>query len=90
MAQMVLNAIKPKLVELLMKAKASIPGALDALIAWLVGMLPTTVDKLTAGFKQVYGDIVTRLVAWLPSTKVPLTSAGDKLIELLKKVIGKL
>jgi hypothetical protein len=90
MAKIILDAIKPAIIEMLTKVKASIPGALDALIAWLVGMLPTTVDKLTAGFKQVYGDIVTRLIVWLPSTKVPLTSAGDRLIELLKKVIGKL
>jgi hypothetical protein len=91
MADIILKAIKPALSDLLDKLKAQAPAAIDALIAWLITVLPGSVDKLTAAFRTLYSDITTRLVAWLPSTKAPLVATIDKAVGFIKtKVLAKL
>lgn len=91
MADIILKAIKPVLGDLLDKLKAGAPAFIDATIAWLTSLLPASVDKLTAAFGTLYGDVTGRLVAWLPSTAPGLTAAVDKAVALVKmKVIAKL
>jgi hypothetical protein len=88
---LILAAIKPLLTELIAKAKAGAPALIDAAVAWAIGMLPGTIDKLTVAFRQVYGDITGRLVAWLPSTRAPLAAGVNRLLDLVStKVIAKL
>lgn len=91
MAKLIIDAIKPVLREFITKIKTGAPAAIDALIAWLLGILPGTIDKLTAAFHTLYGDIVGRLLAWIPTTRGPLVSAINKLLDLINtKVINKL
>jgi hypothetical protein len=91
MSALILSAMKPVLTELLAKVKTGVPGAIDALAAYIAKMLPGTVDTLTAGFRSVYADVVTRLLAWVPTVKAPATVAANRALDLLgSKVIAKL
>jgi hypothetical protein len=80
MANLILSAIKPLIAEMLAKAKAGVPGAVDALVAWLTTAAPAAIDKLKNGF-----------VAWLAGIGGPLKTGIVKLIDLFNaKVIAKL
>lgn len=91
MAEIILKAIKPLLADLLDKVKSGAPSLIDAVLAWLASALPGSVDKVTAGFRTLYGDATGRLAAWLPSIKPGLITAVDGAVAFVKtKVIAKL
>jgi hypothetical protein len=91
MVELMLKAIKPALSEMLDKVKKAAPGYIDMAIAWLTGLLPGSIDKVTAAFRTLYSDITTRLIAWLPTVRAPAVAGVDKLLVFVKtKMLAKL
>jgi hypothetical protein len=91
MAKIIINAFKDYVPELMTKLKATLPGAIDSLIAWLVIQLPASIDKAVDIFRRTYTDIIARTLAWLPTTKQPLVATISKLLDALNtKIIAKL
>jgi hypothetical protein len=91
MAELILSALKPALGQMLDRVKTAAPGMIDAFIAWALAALPGTIDQLTAAFRTLYTDIVSRLTAWLPTTKPVLLLSVDRLVKVIKtRVIAKL
>jgi mannose/fructose/N-acetylgalactosamine-specific phosphotransferase system component IID len=80
MQKLIIDAIRPILQGFLAKAKAGVPGAVDALVAWLTTVVPAAIDRLKAGF-----------MTWLAGIGGPLKSGTVKLLDLIgTKVIAKL
>jgi hypothetical protein len=90
MAQIILSAIKPALIDLLDRARKLAPGAIDQLFAMVLAWLPSSIDKATAAFRTLYSDIVARVTAWLPAAKPRLGLLVDRVVKWLKVQAGKL
>lgn len=90
MGAILLQAIKPLLLEYVEKARAALPATFAALISWITTNLPTTIDKATALFKRLYADLTARIVAWVPTTSPWLTKVGNAAVDKIKAALAKL
>lgn len=87
---LIINALKPKLIEYIEAGRAGLPAAVTSLITTINTWLPTSVDKATAAFRNTYTDVTVRISKTLPARQVQLVTVGGKALDWIKVKAQKL
>lgn len=83
MAEVLLKALKPTLLQYIDKAKAAAPAAIAALIVKLQSWLPQTIEKASSGLKAA-------AARELPAAGPALTTASVQAADWAKVKVAKL
>lgn len=84
MGAILLQAIKPVLLDYIERARKGAPAAILAAITAIVAWLPTSIDRATETFRSLYTRGTVAIGVWLPTTVVQVTSVTGTVLDWLK------
>jgi hypothetical protein len=90
MGGMIINALKPAILEFLDKILKGSPATVKTLLAQVITWLGGSTDTATGVFRKNWADLTTKLVVWLPTTEGKIVGLITRGSEFVKQKIKAL